>query len=1530
MPTRVLVADDHLAIREGIRSLLAPDDELLVVGEAADGVQASRMALELKPDLILLDNSMPGKTGLEVARELRPLLPDASIVFLTLDPGIRDLALAVGAVAHISKDTAPQETLRILRQVALQRAKAKPAELSAIERSLADALVAEHLFTKEQMERLAASRGARESLSAALIRTGLVPDARAAQVLSRVSGRALISLAARESGVRIGRGPRKVNDPIDPTVAGQLPKRLCDQRHVVLVALGRSEATLAMADPLDDQTPNDVSALLGNVPVTVVTASAGEIAAAIARGFVSAAPKIAPISQTERTVQRAQSRRPLLLVAAVLAALLLFLSGSAVILGPAASAVQARANLTVFQGNVDVRTGSGAYTPAGTGSVIRQGDSVRTRALASAALTFFDETVVVLEPGTEFEIVELRVRSNGAIAATLRQTSGSTWHVVSAQSSNRYTVTTPTATASVTGTAFTIQVDPSGLTTVSTTEGAVDVRGVEGSAESSVSVTAGHMTLVTSKGGAPSEASAFAQNSVTFVLEDSRDAVIVDRSGRAAGVSDGELIRYIPGSTASRGDSTVVVTIPNSAGDRFASVVSPLSLTETTVSVLAEAHSSSGAVVGQVEDTRTVVDGVALGGIRVTTTEVAVLSDDVVRTLPTPVTASAPASTGFDIFVLFRGEPSVAGNAGPPGPAGTPGPAGPPGPQGPTGPIGADGAQGPQGPAGAIGAQGAAGADGIDGAAGPAGAAGPQGVAGPAGPAGAQGPAGPAGPAGADGVDGVDGATGDTGPAGPTGATGDTGAQGPAGATGDTGPAGPTGDTGPQGPVGPQGPQGPIGDTGPAGPTGATGDTGAQGPAGATGPIGDTGPAGPTGATGDTGAQGPAGATGDTGPAGPTGDTGPQGPVGPQGPQGPIGDTGPAGPTGATGDTGAQGPAGATGDTGPAGPTGDPGAQGPTGATGATGDTGPQGPTGDTGPQGPAGTNAIEDDGVAVTPNETTLNFGAGLAASSSGGKITIDVDGTVVRTSGNQSIAGNKTFTGDTTLANTTVSNGSTVAVGDASNTLTTQTAAQINTGNGLSTGQALAVNTGSSAFTTGAGSGFFYGGATDSLNGATTIKSTGDFSGTLVALTADRTTAGTVLGISAQNLTTGKAIDVSLGALYSGANDAQGTIGAVNVRAQSFTGNVFNVSASGAGSATANLANFQSTQLAGQVLNVSATSLTTGRAVAVTLGTAGTGIYLNTAAAYSGNLIQLQMNGANRLLVDQAGNTTLGGTLTVSGASITGPAAGAFAIDNGNASALDIGGTNATTVNIGRAGQIQALLGNASVAGTFGVTGATTLSSTLGVTGNTTLSGTLTGPAAATFAIDSGGANAISIGGTTATTLNLGRSGQTQALLGNATVAGTLGVTGATTLSSTLGVTGATTLSSTLGVSGATTLNSTLGVTGATTLSSTLAVTGASTLTGGVTVGSGGTAYTLVKTYSADITPAAIGGNTSSEQTFTVTGLAVGDVVIVNPPGHATTCPLTGARVSAANTLALSFDHAVNGGCTPTAGVHLIVAFR
>src|SRR5207244_5163116 len=136
-------------------------------------------------------------------------------------------------------------------------------------------------------------------------------------------------------------------------------------------------------------------------------------------------------------------------------------------------------------------------------------------------------------------------------------------------------------------------------------------------------------------------------------------------------------------------------------------------------------------------------------------------------------------------------------------------------------------------------------------------------------------------------------------------------------------------------------------------------------------------------------------------------------------------------------------------------------------------------------------------------------------------------------------------------------------------------------------------------------AGRGFFYGGTTGSYQGATTFSSTGAFTGTLVALTADTTTVGTILGISGQSLTgVGKAVDVSLGNYFGTADSKSGagyTSGAVNVRAQSYSGNIFNVSASGASSSTGSLANLQSNQLAGQILNIDAQSLTSGKAINV-----------------------------------------------------------------------------------------------------------------------------------------------------------------------------------------------------------------------------------------------------------------------------------------------------------------------------------------
>jgi len=463
------------------------------------------------------------------------------------------------------------------------------------------------------------------------------------------------------------------------------------------------------------------------------------------------------------------------------------------------------------------------------------------------------------------------------------------------------------------------------------------------------------------------------------------------------------------------------------------------------------------------------------------------------------------------------------------------------------------------------------------------------------------------------------------------------------------------------------------------------------------------------------------------------------------------------------------------------------------------------------------------------------VRFTNGVTATDVAGVRTdVTVDNTVVAFLTGAQTLDQKTLTNS---GNVGLANGSTLAVGSGTNTLTTQTAASISTGDGLTTGKAVAVDTGASTFSTGSGTGFTCASACgtgaagfnslDSLTGAFGVRSTGAFTGTLFALTADQTTAGTVLGISANKLTSGKAIDVQLGALYSGT-------GAINVRAEAYTGTILNVTSNSlAAAATQKLANVSSPQIGGTLLNVSDTGAYAGtgvvsvdanaatnativnvsatglsnpaaKALSITTGTAGTGIFVNTQAAYVGNLIDLQASGSSQFSVTQTGATTVGGTLAVHGASITGPIAGAFTIDNGNPSAINIGGSTAATLNLGKSGQIQALLGNVTVAGT------------------------LTGPMATAFTIDNGNPSAINIGGSTAATLNLGMSGQIQALLGNVTIAGTLGVTGGTTLSSTLGVTGPTTLSSTLGVTGATTLSSTLVVTGASTLNGGLTVTG------------------------------------------------------------------------------------------------------
>lgn len=97
-----------------------------------------------------------------------------------------------------------------------------------------------------------------------------------------------------------------------------------------------------------------------------------------------------------------------------------------------------------------------------------------------------------------------------------------------------------------------------------------------------------------------------------------------------------------------------------------------------------------------------------------------------------------------------------------------------------------------------------------------------------------------------------------------------------------------------------------------------------------------------------------------------------------------------------------------------------------------------------------------------------------------------------------------------------------------------------------------------------------------------------------------------------------------------------------------------------------------------------------------------------------------------------------------------------------------------------------------------------------------------------------------------------------------------------------------------------------------------------------GGIAAGSGGTELTYIKVYTPSITPASVAAAVVAEQTFTVTGLTTGDKVTVNPPAIANATGIAGARVSAADTLAIRFVNPTAGALTPTAGTYTVLAFR
>lgn len=137
---RILVVDDHAIVRSGLMMLLNGRQGMEVVGEAADGDEAIAQAQALRPDVVLMDLSMPhGKDGLTAAAELKRLLPDTAVLILTMhdDEGYLFRAIQSGASGYILKSAPHEELLTAIRHVAGGQAYLYP---SATKRLMSDYL----------------------------------------------------------------------------------------------------------------------------------------------------------------------------------------------------------------------------------------------------------------------------------------------------------------------------------------------------------------------------------------------------------------------------------------------------------------------------------------------------------------------------------------------------------------------------------------------------------------------------------------------------------------------------------------------------------------------------------------------------------------------------------------------------------------------------------------------------------------------------------------------------------------------------------------------------------------------------------------------------------------------------------------------------------------------------------------------------------------------------------------------------------------------------------------------------------------------------------------------------------------------------------------------------------------------------------------------------------------------------------------------------------------------------------------------
>ena len=117
MPIRILIADDHAVVRQGLKMFLGLDDEFAIIGEATNGAEAVNLARDLQPDVVLMDLLMPVKDGITAIGDIRREMPDIEVIALTsvLEDASVVGAIKAGAIGYLLKDTQSDELRRAIK-----------------------------------------------------------------------------------------------------------------------------------------------------------------------------------------------------------------------------------------------------------------------------------------------------------------------------------------------------------------------------------------------------------------------------------------------------------------------------------------------------------------------------------------------------------------------------------------------------------------------------------------------------------------------------------------------------------------------------------------------------------------------------------------------------------------------------------------------------------------------------------------------------------------------------------------------------------------------------------------------------------------------------------------------------------------------------------------------------------------------------------------------------------------------------------------------------------------------------------------------------------------------------------------------------------------------------------------------------------------------------------------------------------------------------------------------------------------------